>query len=131
PPPRAERASASAGASDGRRGRMVEPASERGALESLALAGLGALALAAGRMDELAEDLARKVGVDAGDVREALGDGLDSWLRELRRLGEQTGGSVARIAEELGLAPREALEELELRVAQLEHRLRLLERERP
>ncbi|HSI98284.1 MAG TPA: hypothetical protein VK926_07970 [Gaiellaceae bacterium] len=102
---------------------------ERGPLESLALAGIGALALAAGRVDDLAEDLAHRLGVDVDDVRAAMSDGLDSWLREARRLGEQAESSVARVAEDLGVATRETLEGLELRVAQLEHRLKLLERE--
>jgi polyhydroxyalkanoate synthesis regulator phasin len=108
---------------------MAAPASERGPLETLALAGIGALALAAGRADDLVEDLARRLGVDVDDVREALADGLESWQREARRLREQPGASLARMASELGLASREALDELELRVARLEHRLKLLERQ--
>lgn len=101
---------------------------ERGALEALALAGIGALALAAGRADDLAEDLARRLGIEAEEVRRALSDGLDSWLREARRLGEHAEESASRLAEDLGVASRATLEELELRVAQLEHRLKLLER---
>lgn len=107
------------------------PASARGPLETLALAGVGALALAAGRADDLAEDLARRLGVDVDDVRAALSDALESWLREARRLGGQTGGSLGRLADDVGLASQASLTELELRVAQLEHRLKLLERDRP
>lgn len=101
---------------------------ERGFFETAALAGLGALALAAERADDLAEDLARRLGVEADDVRTAFSEGLDSCLREVRRVGEHTESSVTRLAEDLGVASREALETLELRVAQLEHRLKLLER---
>jgi hypothetical protein len=36
---------------------------------------------------------------------------------------------AARAAAELGTASREAVDELELRVAQLEHRIKLLERQ--
>ena len=44
------------------------------------------------------------------------------------RVGEQTLGALRALSRELGLVTREDLDELELRVAQLEHRLRLLER---
>ena len=44
------------------------------------------------------------------------------------RVGEQTFGALRGLAHELGLVTREDFDELELRVAQLEHRLRLLER---
>ena len=54
-------------------------------------------------------------------------DVLESWRRELRRVGESSSSTAARVGAELGIASRDALDELELRVAQLEHRLRLLE----
>jgi polyhydroxyalkanoate synthesis regulator phasin len=102
--------------------------SERGPIETLTLAGFGALALAARRADELAEELASRLGVERDEVREALADVLESWRREARRLGDSTGDAVWRLAEDLGVATGESVRELELRVAQLEHRLRLLER---
>jgi polyhydroxyalkanoate synthesis regulator phasin len=101
---------------------------ERGPLETLALAGLGALALAADRVDELAEDVASRLGVDRQEVRHALVDAFESWRREARRVGETSSDAAARLAGELGIASREVVEDLELRVAQLEHRLKLLER---
>jgi polyhydroxyalkanoate synthesis regulator phasin len=108
---------------------MAEPASSgRGALETLTLAGLGALALVADRTDELADEISRRLGLERDEVRRAVGDVLDSWKREARRLGEQTGDAASRLSSDLGVASREAVSELELRVAQLEHRLRLLER---
>ena len=109
---------------------MAGPAdpADRGPLETLALAGVGALALAADRTNELADEISARLGVDPVEVRTAVADVLGSWRRELERAGEKTGEQTARVAEELGVASREAVEELELRVAQLEHRLRLLER---
>jgi polyhydroxyalkanoate synthesis regulator phasin len=101
---------------------------ERGPLETLALAGLGALALAADRVDELADDVASRLGVDRQEVRHALVDAFESWRREARRVGETSSDAAARLAGELGIASREVVEDLELRVAQLEHRLKLLER---
>jgi len=102
-------------------------AEERGALETLALAGLGALALAARRGDDVADELASRVGVERDELREALADVLAGWRREMQRLGDSTGDAAARVGSELGVASREAVAELELRVAQLEHRLKLLE----
>ncbi len=43
------------------------------------------------------------------------------------RVGERTAETLRALVHELGLVTREEFDELELRVAQLEHRLRLLE----
>ena len=43
------------------------------------------------------------------------------------KLSEQAVGAVRALVDELGLVKRDELDELELRVAQLEHRLKLLE----
>lgn len=43
------------------------------------------------------------------------------------KLSEQAVGALRALVDELGLVTRDELDELELRVAQLEHRLRLLE----
>ena len=102
----------------------------RGSLESLALAGVGALALVAQRVDEVADELAERVGVERDEMRRALSDTVESWKREARRLGDSTGDTASRLGAELGVASRDAVRELELRVAQLEHRLKLLERSR-
>jgi polyhydroxyalkanoate synthesis regulator phasin len=109
---------------------MADPANERGPLETLGLAGLGALTLVAERADDLADEIAGRLGVERDDVRTAVGDVLDSWRREAGRLGEHASDAASRVAEELGVASRETLDELALRVAQLEHRLKLLERSR-
>jgi polyhydroxyalkanoate synthesis regulator phasin len=100
----------------------------RGPLETFALAGLGAIALAAERADELADEISSRLGLERDDVRGAVGDVFESWRREAGRLGEQTSDAAAQIAEELGIASREVVDDLALRVAQLEHRLKLLER---
>jgi polyhydroxyalkanoate synthesis regulator phasin len=107
---------------------MAEPADDRGPLEALTLAGIGALAVAAGRADDLADDLAGRLGVDRDEMRAALGDALGTWRREARRLGRSTTGVASKVAEELGVARQDVVDELQLRVAQLEHRLKLLER---
>jgi polyhydroxyalkanoate synthesis regulator phasin len=107
---------------------MAEPASERGPLETLSLAGIGAIALVAQHADELAAEIGNRLGVEREEVRGVIADVLDSWKREAARLGESGGSVAARAASELGAASREVVSDLELRVAQLEHRIRLLER---
>jgi hypothetical protein len=42
-------------------------------------------------------------------------------------VGERAGATLESIFRELGLVSRDDVEELELRIAQLEHRLKLLE----
>ncbi len=108
---------------------MAEPASERGPLETLSLAGIGAIALVAQHADELAAEIGNRLGVERDEVRGVIADVLDSWKREAARLGESGGAVAARAASELGAASREVVSDLELRVAQLEHRIRLLERD--
>ena len=104
------------------------PADERGAVETVTLAGIGAIALVAQHADELATEIAARIGVERDEVRSVIADVLDSWRREAARIGESGGSMAARAASELGAASRDALSDLELRVAQVEHRLKLLER---
>jgi polyhydroxyalkanoate synthesis regulator phasin len=62
------------------------------------------------------------------DVLEELLVELPSRLRGGQaRLSEQALGAVRALVDQLNLVTRDDLDELELRVAQLEHRLRLLE----
>jgi polyhydroxyalkanoate synthesis regulator phasin len=63
------------------------------------------------------------------DTIEELLAELPSRVRGSReRLSESALSALRMIADELNLVTRDELDELELRVAQLEHRLRLLER---
>jgi polyhydroxyalkanoate synthesis regulator phasin len=95
--------------------------------ERLALAAVGAVALTAERLDELAGDLSERGGMQRDEVRQLLEDSLTRWRGDATRLGERAGETLAGFLRQLGLVTREELEEVELRVAQLEHRLRLLE----
>jgi len=64
-------------------------------------------------------------------VEELLAE-LPARLRGTRaRFSEQALGGLRSLVEELNLVTRDDLAELELRVAQLEHRLRLLEQSPP
>ena len=60
-----------------------------------------------------------------------FGDVTSRWHGDALRVGEETKRRLHDLARELGLVTREEWDELELRVAQLEHRLRLLEDAEP
>jgi polyhydroxyalkanoate synthesis regulator phasin len=67
------------------------------------------------------------LGPRIDDARSLLEDATARWRGDALRAGEGTRRRVRDLARELGLVTREEFDELELRVAQLEHRLRLLE----
>jgi polyhydroxyalkanoate synthesis regulator phasin len=51
------------------------------------------------------------------------------WRGDAVRVRERAGVSIEKVAKDLGLVTRREFDELELRLAQLEHRLSLLERD--
>jgi len=62
------------------------------------------------------------------DAVEELFAALPTRARDGKeRLSEQAVGALRALVSELNLVTRDEIDELELRVAQLEHRLRLLE----
>jgi polyhydroxyalkanoate synthesis regulator phasin len=106
-----------------------DEASVRELMERLALAGVGAVALSADRADQLARDLADRGDLRRDEVRQAIEEAMLRWRGDATRLTERAGASMQSLFDQLGLVSREAYDELELRVAQLEHRLRLAERQ--
>jgi polyhydroxyalkanoate synthesis regulator phasin len=107
--------------------RVSENNSVVDALEKVGLAALGAVALTAERADALAEELARAGGMRRDEARELIEQTSHRWRGEAVRLSERAGAGLEGLFQQLGLVSRSELEELELRVAQLEHRLRLVE----
>jgi polyhydroxyalkanoate synthesis regulator phasin len=93
----------------------------------LALALVGAVALTAERADELADSLASRGGMSRDEVRGWIDEATTRWRGDAVRVGERAGATMQGALRELGLVTREEWDELELRVAQLEHRLRLVE----
>ncbi len=69
----------------------------------------------------------------SGRATEVLGDLLAELPERVRggqaKVSEQAAGLLKAFAAELDLVFRDEVDELELRVAQLEHRLRLLEQQ--
>jgi polyhydroxyalkanoate synthesis regulator phasin len=77
-----------------------------------------------------ASDLERLLGLlgpRLDELRSLVDDLGSRWRGDAIRVGEGSRRRVQDVARELGLVTREGGEELEGRVAQLEHRLRLLE----
>jgi polyhydroxyalkanoate synthesis regulator phasin len=103
------------------------PSAVRELLEKVLFAGVGAAALTRERIEELAEELAQRGNLSSGEAREAIESVVGRWRGEATRLGDRASTSLTTIFRELGLVSRREYEELELRLAQLEHRLRLVE----
>ena len=99
----------------------------RDAAEKLALAAVGAVALTGDRAEALAEALAERGGLQHDQARQTIDELSSRWRGEAVRVGERAGGTLTSLFRELGLVTRDEFDELELRVAQLEHRVRLLE----
>jgi polyhydroxyalkanoate synthesis regulator phasin len=96
-------------------------------LEQVILASLGAASLTKDRVDQLVDSLAERGGINREDARSAINDVAARWRGDVTRAGERAGTNLQGILRELGLVLRSEVEELELRVAQLEHRLKLVE----
>jgi polyhydroxyalkanoate synthesis regulator phasin len=96
-------------------------------VRELGLAAVGAVALTAERADDLAETLASRGGLTKEDVRSWIDEASIRWRGDALRFGERAGATFQGMVRELGLVTRDDWDDLELRVAQLEHRLRLIE----
>jgi polyhydroxyalkanoate synthesis regulator phasin len=109
---------------------MAEPDSNgtvRELIERVVLAAVGAAALTAERADALAEELADRGMARRDEARALIEEMSTRWRGDATRLGEKAGTSLDRLFNELGLVTKDDVDELELRIAQLEHRLRLVE----
>ncbi|MDX6450320.1 MAG: hypothetical protein QOH16_369 [Gaiellaceae bacterium] len=73
------------------------------------------------------ERLVAILGPRLDELRSLADDFTSRWRGDAVRVGESSRRRIQDVARELGLVTREDFDELELRVAQLEHRLRLLE----
>ena len=102
--------------------------SDQRSVEQLILAGLGWLSLTAEAADEIAEDIARRLGVEPAKMREAVQATFASWRKDSEKLGSIPSEASERAFRRLGLVRREEADDLALRLAQLEHRVRLLEK---
>jgi polyhydroxyalkanoate synthesis regulator phasin len=109
---------------------MAAPAddhSPKDLLERLLLAAVGAVALTGDGADQIADELSARGAIRRDEVRETIEELSRRWRGDAIRIGERAGTSLSGLFHDLGLVTRHEHEELELRVAQLEHRLRLVE----
>ena len=95
--------------------------------EEALLAGVGLAALTKERTDELVDEIAGRGKVSRDDARELVDEVVGRWRSEATRMGERASSTLSGAFRELGLVTRREYDELELRLAQLEHRLRLVE----
>ncbi|MFL5954273.1 MAG: hypothetical protein ACJ76I_09225 [Gaiellaceae bacterium] len=77
--------------------------------------------------DDAVDRLVTMLGLRLDEARSLFDDVTSRWRGDALRMGEGSKRRVQELARELGLVTRDEWDELELRVAQLEHRLRLLE----
>jgi polyhydroxyalkanoate synthesis regulator phasin len=109
---------------------MAEPDNNAGVrelLERIAFSAVGAVALTAERADAIAEELADRGLARREEARALIEDLSSRWRGDATRLGEKAGATLDAVYHELGLVTKDDLVDLELRIAQLEHRLSLLE----
>ena len=76
-------------------------------VSELLFAGVGLASLGAEVADELADDLARRVGIDKDAMRGAVRDTFAAWRAEAERLGARRDEVVDRSLEKAGVARRE------------------------
>jgi polyhydroxyalkanoate synthesis regulator phasin len=105
----------------------AEDGSLRTELERLALAAVGAVTLTGERADQLADALSARGSIRRDEARDAIDTLVRRWRGDATRVGERAASALDGTFRELGLVTRRELEDVELRLAQLEHRLRLLE----
>ena len=113
---------------------MAEPVSDpppsresRDLVPQLLLAGIGAASLTAERVEELVDAVAERGSAQRDEARAAIENVVSRWRGDVTRVTERAGAGAQGVLREFGLVLRSEYEELELRVAQLEHRLRLVE----
>jgi polyhydroxyalkanoate synthesis regulator phasin len=67
------------------------------------------------------------LGLRLDEARSLVEIATSRWRGDALRIGEDTRQRLRSLFRELGLVTRDEWDELELRIAQVEHRLRLLE----
>jgi hypothetical protein len=63
------------------------------------------------------------------ELRSLVDEASSRWRGDAVRVGEGSKRRIQELARDLGLVTRDEWDELELRVAQLEHRLKLVEKD--
>lgn len=104
-------------------GEPASPSPESEDDRNLLLAGLGALSLTREKIESVIDDLARRGSEQRSSDADAAAPPSGG-----QGIADRASSALAGLFHELGLVTDSTIDELELRVAQLEHRLRILER---
>lgn len=99
----------------------------RDLIERTFLAGMGAAALTKDRVQELVEDLIRRGQLDSDEGREVAERLVSRSRDEARSVLKKADSSLQGAYRDLGLGTKRELEDLDFRLRQLEHRVKLLE----
>jgi polyhydroxyalkanoate synthesis regulator phasin len=117
----------SADTKNGSAGRLAGVQGLKDLIERTFLAGMGAAALTKDRIQELVEELVNKGQMNADEGREVVERLVARSREEARAALKKADSSLHSAYRELGLGSKQDLEDLALRVEQLEHRVVLLE----
>lgn len=96
-------------------------------MERTFLAGMGAAALTKDRIQDLIEEVVSKGQMNAEEGREVVERLVARSREEAKSVLKKADSSLQGAYREIGLGSKRDLEELVLRVEQLEHRVQLLE----
>jgi polyhydroxyalkanoate synthesis regulator phasin len=112
---------------NGSAGRVAGVQGLKDVIERTFLAGMGAAAVTKDRIQELVEELVTKGQMNADEGREVVDRLVARSRDEARSVLKKADSSLHAAYKELGLGSRGDLEDLLMRVEQLEHRVALLE----
>jgi polyhydroxyalkanoate synthesis regulator phasin len=107
--------------------RVLSVQGIRDMIERTFLAGMGAAALTKDRVQELVEELVNRGQLNTNEGREVVERLVTRSREEARAVLRKADSSLHGAYRELGLGSKREVEELSLRVQQLEHRVQLLE----
>jgi polyhydroxyalkanoate synthesis regulator phasin len=96
-------------------------------IERTFMAGMGAAALTKDRIQELTEELVNRGQINADEGRAVMERLVARSRDEARAVLKRADGSLQTGYRELGLGSQRDLDEIALRLQQLEHRVQLLE----
>lgn len=96
-------------------------------VERAFMAGMGAAAITKDRVQDLVDDLVKKGQIDAEEGKEVLDRLVSRSREEARTVLKKADSSLHSAYRNLGLGSSRDLEEIDSRIEQLEHRVRLLE----
>lgn len=96
-------------------------------LEQSILMTLGAAAITREAAESVIGELVKRGQMTSEEGRQAVNEVIDKTKGEARSLRSRFDETLQKNIQDLGLAPKQQLEDLQLKVAQLEHRISLLE----